>query len=292
MARGVIERPRARPAPQIETPPLLPRPFRVQGVERETADTWTLTLVSADGKAAPAFLPGQFAMLYAFGVGEVPISLSGDPDRPGELSHTVRAVGSVTRALAAARPGDLLGLRGPYGTAWPLEEAEGQDVVVVAGGIGLAPLRPAILRLLARRERFGRVHVLYGARSPAELLFVKDLERWRARLDAEVRITVDRGDESWRGPEGVVTTLFRHLHPEPERTVALVCGPEVMMRFAAPGLVELGLEPARVHLSLERNMSCGVGLCGHCRFGPFLVCRDGPVFSLEQVGGMLGVREL
>jgi len=267
----------------------LPRPFRVAARRRETRDTFTLDLEPADGGPAIAFRPGQFNMVWTFGVGEVPLSISGDPGRIAPLRHTVRAVGTVTRALARLRAGDAVGVRGPFGSPWPTAELAGQDVVLVAGGIGLAPLRPVIEHLLAGRARFGRIVLAYGARSPADLLFRRDLARWGRA--AEVLVTVDRAAPSWRGDVGVVTAALRRASFDPASAVALTCGPEIMMRFAAKELLRRGMAPERVWLSMERNMKCGVGSCGHCQYGPDFVCRDGPVFRYDRVAGRLGVRE-
>lgn len=272
--------------------PFLPRLCRVTRVRRETRDTVTLDLVPADGNPLPPFTPGQFQMLYAFGVGEVPISLSGDPGRSDRRTHTVRAVGAVTRALARLRPGDPVGVRGPFGRGWPLKGAEGMDLVLVAGGLGLAPLRPALYAVLARRSAFGRVALLYGARTPADLLYRRELERWRGRADLQVEVTVDRADPSWRGDVGAVPRLLERVPLEPGKTLALLCGPEGMMRFTARALLERGVPPERVFVSLERNMQCAVALCGHCQLGPTLVCRDGPVYSWKEVEPLLGVREV
>lgn len=267
----------------------VPRPFRVARRRRETRDTWTLALEPVAG-ASIAVAPGQFTMLSAFGVGEAPISVSGDP--AGPLVHTVRAVGAVTDAICAARPGAVLGVRGPFGNAWPLDEAAGADVVVVAGGIGLAPLRPAVHELLRRRGAFGVVAVLYGSRTPRDLLYRRELERWRGRFDLQVDVTVDAGDRGWRGNVGVVTKLVAGARFEPPSTVALVCGPELMMRFAAAALLERGVPADRIHLSMERTMRCGVGHCGHCQLGPTLICRDGPVYRYDRLAPLLEVREL
>jgi NAD(P)H-flavin reductase len=267
------------------------RPFRVLRKQRETADSWTLELEPLDGEPL-AIQPGQFTMLYAFGVGEVPISTSGDTAKPGPLVHTVRAVGAVTRAICASRPGDVLGVRGPFGNTWPLEQAEGADVVVVAGGVGLPPLRPAIYHVLANRARYGSVAVLYGGRSPADLVFRKQLERWRSRLDVTVDVTVDAAGPEWRGKVGLVTRLIPPAPFDPSSAIALVVGPEVMMHFAALALLERGVDPDSIYVSLERTMRCGVGLCGHCQLGPTLVCRDGPVYRYTDVAPLLEVREL
>jgi NAD(P)H-flavin reductase len=222
-------------------------------------------------------------MLYGFGVGEVPISISGDPGIPERLVHTLRAVGPVTNALAALAPGDMLGVRGPYGTHWPMESAVGKDVVVVAGGIGLAPLRPVLFELSRRRERYGRITVLYGARTPEEILFEAQLQAWGGSHDFHVRISVDRGTPGWRGSVGVVTTLIPAARFEPRETVAMVCGPEVMARFTILELRKRGVPVRNIHVSMERNMKCAVGFCGHCQFGSKFVCKDGPVFGYDEI---------
>jgi NAD(P)H-flavin reductase len=269
----------------------LPEPYRIVRRRRETADTWTLDLEPGAGGETLGFAPGQFTMVYAFGAGEVPISISGDPARPGRLVHTVRVAGATTRAICSLRRGGVVGIRGPYGTAWPVERAEGGDLVIAAGGIGLAPLRPAVYAALARRELFERVVLLYGGRSPDQLLYARELERWRA-AGVDVHVTVDRADDEWRGPVGVVTTLIERAVFAPARTTALVCGPEIMMRFTAAGLVRAGIAAERIFLSMERNMKCALGHCGRCQFGPVFVCGDGPVFSYTAIEPLLAVPEL
>jgi NAD(P)H-flavin reductase len=273
--------------------PMVPAIHRVRRTRQETPDTWTLELEPVDGDGQRTYAPGQFNMLYVFGVGEAPISISGDPTGPpGLLAHTVRAVGAVTRALCALRRGDLLGVRGPFGNAWPIDQAAGHDVLLVAGGVGLAPLRSAFCRILGERSRFGRVSLLYGARSPRGLVFADDLRRWRARFDVEVEITVDHAVGPWRGHVGVVTQLLDYAPIEPEDCVALLCGPEVMMRYVGRELGRRGLPAERTYVSLERNMRCGIGLCGHCQLGGELICRDGPVYSLSRIEPLLRIREL
>ena len=262
---------------------MVPLGFHVAARRRDTADTWTLEL---EGAAPLAFAPGQFTMLGAPGCGEVPISISGDPDAPSRLVHTVRAVGAATAAICAAEPGRVLGVRGPFGRPWPVDEAEGADVVVVAGGIGLAPLRPAILRLLARRERYGRIAVLYGSRTPDDILYPAQLPDWDAA------VTVDSADRGWRGRVGVVTKLIDSAAFDPGSAVAMICGPEVMMRFAVEALLRRGVTADRAYVSIERNMQCGIGHCGHCQLGPTLICRDGPVYRWEEVAPWLAIREL
>jgi NAD(P)H-flavin reductase len=229
-------------------------------------------------------------MLYAPGVGEVPVSISGTG--PGQvLVQTVRAVGAVTQALCASRPGRMIGVRGPYGTDWDVASAASGDLLIVAGGIGLAPLRGALLAALGHRDRYRRIVVLVGARSPQELIFVRDLGEWHRR-GADVELTVDRAAAGWGGHVGVVTQLLRRAAVDPGHTTALVCGPEIMMRLTARELVALGVPAARVRVSLERNMRCGVAECGHCQLGPLLLCRDGPVVSYPAAEPLLAVREL
>ncbi len=271
---------------------MVPVPVRVAGARRETADTWTLALEPPAVGGAWRFRPGQFNMLYAFGVGEVPISISGSASRGRTLLHTVRAVGAVSSALARTKRGGAIGLRGPYGSAWPVEEAAGSDVVIAAGGLGLAPLRPALRALIDARGRYGKVIVLYGARRPEEILFRRELEAWRARLDLEVEVTVDHATSDWRGHVGVVTTLVQRAAFDPANTVAMLCGPEVMMRFTVAALVRAGVDEERIHLSMERNMQCAIGQCGHCQLGADFVCRDGPVFSYARLRERLALREV
>ncbi len=264
---------------------LLPKPFRVERVRRETHDVATLEL---RGGRFP-FSPGQFTMAYAFGVGEIPLSISGDPAAPDVLVHSIRAVGPVSRAIVGLKKGDVLGIRGPYGAGWPVATAEGGDVLVVAGGMGLAPLRPVIYALLARRKRFRRVTLLYGSRTPEDVVFAKELRRWQL----EVEVTVDRAEKgAWRGHVGTVTTLLPRATFEPAATTAFVCGPEIMMRFTAQALADRGVPAGRVFVSAERNMKCAVGFCGHCQLGPRFICKDGPVFPWAELCPLLSTREL
>jgi anaerobic sulfite reductase subunit B len=267
----------------------LPARYRVASRAVETYDTVTLVLEPVDEPIAP-HQPGQFAMLYAFGSGEVPISISSEPGTPG-LVYTIRSVGAVTRALCEAGPGDLIGVRGPYGTDWGVTDAAGQDVIVVAGGIGLAPLRPALLAALAAPDRYRRVTVLVGTRTPDDLVFADELDTWREQ-GADVRVTVDRAAVGWRGHVGVVTQLIDRVDVDPAATLALVCGPEVMMRLAARSLGARGVALRRIRVSLERNMRCGIAECGHCQLGPLLLCRDGPVIGYERAAPLLSVKEL
>jgi len=267
--------------------PLTPRPRRVLRRRRETRDTVTLELEPDSG-----WLPGQFNMLYAFGTGEVPVSICGDPDRGDRLLHTVRDVGLATAGICRLRPGDWLGVRGPYGSAWPLRETAGRDVLVVAGGLGMAPLRPVLYPLARRPGAAGRVTLLYGARTPADLLYTAELRRLAAGSALDLHLTVDSATTGWTERVGVVPALLESAAFDPANTVAMICGPEVMMRFTVAGLRRLGVPDQAVWLSMERNMHCAVGLCGHCQLGPAFVCKDGPVFRLDAVSWMLGLREV
>jgi NAD(P)H-flavin reductase len=272
--------------------PMVPRPFRVRRVRKETYDTFTLELEPANGAEAYPFAPGQFNMVSVFGMGEVPISISGDPATPETLVHTVRSVGVVTQAICKLKRGGVVGVRGPFGSHWPMEKAAGNDVVMVAGGIGLAPLRPVLYYLLSNRDKYGRIVLLYGARTPRDLLYKAELEKWRGHFDLEVDITVDTAAAGWRGNVGVVTTLIPGARFDPAQTAAMVCGPEVMMRFTLRELQVRGVEPEDIFISMERNMKCAVGFCGHCQFGPTFICKDGPVFRYDQVEAFFAKREI
>lgn len=259
--------------------PFCPFPAVVRSIQPETPGVATFRLEFHDRKRQEQYRdqPGQFNMIYLPGIGEVPISVSGVAGEGPGIAHTIRSVGRVTRVIENLKPGAMVGLRGPYGRGWPLEEAAGRDVLVVAGGLGLAPLRPAIMALLANRDRYGRLVLLYGARLPADLLFTREYESWQKR-GMELTVTVDRADPSWTGPVGVVPSLIAKLTLVPDRTIVLTCGPEIMMRFSIFEAIGDKVPPAQIYLSQERNMHCAVGLCGHCQIGPEFVCKDGPVF--------------
>ena len=271
---------------------MLPHPYVVREVSKETPDTFTLRLEPEAGVNGSSFQPGQFSMLWVFGVGELPISISGNPSEHNQLVYTVRSVGQATNALVTQAVGGGIGVRGPFGTGWPVEKARGRDVIVIAGGIGLAPLRPVVYEVLQDRERYGRLVILYGARSPRDLLYRKELAAWARQRETQVLVTVDYGGMSWRGHVGVVTTLFKYARLKPSNSTAMVCGPEIMMRFVTRELESQGLDRNNLYLSMERNMKCGVGSCGHCQYGPHFICKDGPVFSYEQMRPLLEKYEL
>jgi NAD(P)H-flavin reductase len=272
--------------------PMLPQRYRILRVRREIADTFTMELEPEDGSDIPPFITGQFNMLYVYGVGEIPISISGDPAKRRPLVHTTRAVGTVSRAMSELMPGDVIGVRGPFGSHWPIEQAIGKDIVIAAGGIGLAPLRSAMYQIISQREKYGKVVLLYGARTPRDILYRRELENWRAHFDLEVYVTVDRAIPGWHGSVGVVTRLVSRAPFDPQATVALVCGPEIMMRFSAMELENRGVAAERIFVSMERNMKCAIGLCGHCQYGPYFVCKDGPVFQYSRVQNLLAKGEI
>jgi NAD(P)H-flavin reductase len=271
---------------------MIPRPFVIEKYVREADDTFTVHLEPLDPLDQLVFKPGQFNMVYIFGVGEVPMSISGDPGRTDTLVHTTREVGIVTRAMHNMKVGQTVGIRGPFGTTWPLRAAEGHDIVLVAGGIGLAPLRPALYHILANRESYGRVAMLYGTRTPDDILYAKELARWRAQFDLDVLITVDRATEDWRGSVGVVTNLISRAPFDPTETFGMVCGPEIMMRFSVQELQTRGVPSSSIYVSMERNMKCGIGKCGHCQLRGEFVCKDGPVYSYDKIEPLFMEREL
>jgi NAD(P)H-flavin reductase len=269
---------------------LAPVPLRVVESVRETADSITLALQRPPAGQIAAGAPGQFNMLSPFGIGEAAISLSSDAS--DVLLHTVRGVGAVSAAIGRLRPGEWLGVRGPFGVGWPMARARGRGIVLVAGGIGLAPLRSVIHAVLRDRAAFGPLLVFYGARTPRERLFVAELEQWRASGDIELAVTVDFGDANWGGQVGFVTALLAQARCDPANTIVMTCGPEIMMRAVAGQMIARGVAPGDVYVSLERNMKCAAGLCGHCQFGPLFICKDGPVFPYDRVEQLLRVREI
>jgi NAD(P)H-flavin reductase len=266
---------------------------RIKNIKREVAGVATYDLAFEDSEVADAyrFEPGQFNMLYVPGFGEAAISVSSDPAKPESLQHTVRVAGNVTQALASREVGEQIALRGPFGTAWPMEACRGQDVVIACGGIGLAPLRPAIYHIVNHRDDYGRVILLYGARTPADLLYPDEYDAWRdAGIDVDV--TVDIGERDWRGHIGVVPTLFYRLRLQARQTCILTCGPEIMMRFVIFEALARKVRPEHIYISMERNMKCAVAFCGHCQLGPAFVCKDGPVFTYEKMEPYLHLEDM
>ena len=271
---------------------MLPQPWSVRRLWWETEDTFSFELTPASSSQQFRFLPGQFNMLYVFGTGEIPISISGDPANAERLVHTVRTVGAVSRAMGSLKRGEQLGVRGPFGSPWPVESAYRKDLVIIIGGIGLAPLRPALYSVLASRQAFASVCLLYGTRTADDILYRKELNQWSRRNDLQTLITVDRAGPDWGGNVGVVTTLIGKAQFDANNTVALICGPEIMMRFAIRELQKLGVADDSIYVSMERNMKCAIGFCGHCQFGPTFICKDGPVFRYDRVRHLLAIREL
>ncbi len=286
--------PDLRPEPICGMESWMPVPAQVLDVAEENFNTRTFRIRFVDEaiQAAYRFAPGQFNMLYLPGVGEAAISVSSDCQEYDCLDHTIRVVGSVTRAIDRAGPRALIGLRGPFGRGWPLEAMEGQDLVMVAGGIGLAPLRPVVYWTLRHRERFGRVVLLYGCRTPEDRVFAQELESWEADRSIQVLVTVDNATSGWTGPVGVVTNLLGRLRVNAERTNVLVCGPKMLNRVAAWKFLQLHVPPEQVYVSLERNMNCGFGQCGHCQYGRFFMCKDGPVFRFADIADIFAKEEI
>ncbi|WP_420753100.1 FAD/NAD(P)-binding protein [Rhodococcus sp. O3] len=273
--------------------PAIPLGYRVVARAHETHDTATLTLQPLKDSVERRFAPGQFMMLYAHGVGEVAVSVSGDPTPDSDtLVHTIRSVGAVSRALHDAPVGTVIGVRGPFGRGWRMHTHPDGDLLVVAGGVGLAPLRPVVLAALAARDRFRRLILVVGARTPANILFRSDLSAWATRDDLTVELTIDQPVSGWSGAVGFVTEALQRIDVDPARTTALLCGPEPMMRFCARALMSRGVPAGDIQLSLERNMQCGTGQCGHCQLGELLLCRDGPVVDYTVAEPLLRVPEL
>lgn len=256
--------------------------------EAEDITTYRLQLVDVEAQRRFRFKAGQFNMVYLFGVGEVAISIVSDPDEPELLDHTIRAVGRTTKAIAALQPGDALGIRGPFGAGWPLEEGKGRNIVIVTGGLGCAPVVGAIEYIFRRREEYGSVKILHGVKTPHDLLYRERFDAWRRHPDTEVLLTSDQPDKTWRYHVGVVTELFEQVSMDPEKSMVLMCGPEIMMRLGAPILMRRGIPATAMYVSLERHMECGIGLCGHCQMGPYFLCKDGPVMRYDRVEQWLG----
>jgi len=277
--------------PKIHDDLMVPRSYLVKKRIRESHDTVTLDLAPGNSEGETDFSPGQFNMLYAFGIGEVPISVSGPSQESNSYLHTIRGVGNVTRALTNLKRGQKVGLRGPFGNSWPIEGAKGRDIIIMAGGIGLAPLRPAVYSLVSQRDQYGDISILYGARKNEDLLFQNEFATWRGKYGIQVKVTVDTGDQDWKGNVGVVTKLVPRVTFDPNNCIAMICGPEIMMRFSASELMNAGVRENSIYITMERNMKCAVGFCGHCQFGPSFICKDGPVFRYDRIKSFISTRE-
>lgn len=274
----------ATPNPYLIQPATIVEKIR----EAEDIDTYRLRFVDEQVRRRFRFAAGQFNMVYLFGVGEVAISIVSDPEEPETLDHTIRMVGRVTKAIAQLQPGDELGIRGPFGQGWPLDDAQGKDVVIVTGGLGCAPVVGAIEYIFRRRNQYGGVKILHGVKTPHDLLFRERFDVWRQHPDTQVLLTSDQPDKTWHYHVGVVTELFEQVVIDPSRTMVLMCGPEIMMRLGVPILMQRGIPPNAIYVSLERHMECGIGLCGHCQLGPYFLCKDGPVMRYDRVASWLG----
>ena len=290
----MTELPHDRPAPVCGLDTWVPLPARLLEIRRENLNTRTYRLQLTDPGLRDLYRwqPGQFNMLYVPGVGEAAISISSDGRDPTVIDHTIKIVGSVTQAIDRMEVGATIGLRGPFGRGWPLEQIDGHDVVLVAGGIGLAPVRPVVHWLLRNRERVRRLILLYGCRTPDDRVFAEELDAWDADDAVDAIVTVDNATPDWSGPVGVVTNLLRRVRVKAEQTLVMVCGPKMLNRAAVWKFLELHVPPSQVYLALERNMNCGFGLCGHCQLGGKFVCRDGPVFAYPEIAEAFTVEEL
>jgi NAD(P)H-flavin reductase len=270
---------------------LAPVQAEIIDIKKETSDVSTYTIRFCDDTVARNyhFEPGQFNMIYVPGYGEAAISISSDPDKPETISHSIRFVGNVTNAISRMKIGDKMGIRGPFGRPWPIKDYVGAEVYIATGGIGLAPLRPTIYHIINHRADYGQVTVLYGARTPSDLLYPEEFDEWR-NSDIIVTPTVDRAEKTWKGQVGVVPILFYNLWiTHGENCLLLSCGPEIMMRFVAFEGLARRIPKDRIYLSLERNMKCGQGLCGHCQLGPTFICKHGPVYSFDELEPYINV---
>jgi NAD(P)H-flavin reductase len=259
-------------------------------IEAEGIATYWLKFKDPAIQESYRFLPGQFNMIYLPGLGEAAISISSDSEDHSGLGHTIRFVGNVTRAVSRLKVGDEVGVRGPFGTSWPMREMEGRDIIIACGGVGLPPLRPAIYYILNHREKFGKVFLLYGARTPGDLLFPSEFEKWQ-EAGIQVQSTVDRADESWQGQVGVVPMLFYRFRMDAPNSIVLTCGPEIMIRYVVYEGLARRVPAEQIYVSLERNMKCGQGSCGHCQLGPYFICKDGPVFRFDKLQSFFNVEE-
>lgn len=287
-----LSKPRPEPICGMDT--WMPTPVRIAAVREENFNTRTFTTEFVDQEIGKqyAFAPGQFNMLYVPGVGEAAFSVSSNPATPGHLEHTIRRVGSVTRSLWHFQQGDVIGLRGAFGTAWPMDEMRDKHVVIVAGGIGIAPLRPVIYALMQEPGYCQRLVLLYGCRTPEDRVYAAELEEWEEAREIEVLVTVDNATSGWSGPVGVVTELLKRIKMAAEETIVLVCGPKVLNRAAAWNFLQLHVPPDQVFINLERNMNCGFARCGHCQYGGHFVCSDGPVFRFAEIANIFAKEDI
>jgi sulfhydrogenase subunit gamma (sulfur reductase) len=265
----------------------LPRLYQIMEIIPETSDIKTFRLDLESGNSS--HLPGQFAELFVPGVGEAPISITSSPTQKGILEFSIKRTGLVTSAIHRLNPNDRLGIRGPYGNTFPLSDLTGQNLLFIAGGIGLAPLRSLINYVLdtEKRNHFKKVTILYGARSPQDLVFKWELKKWQNREDITFLLTVDRGDDQWKGTVGLVPNVLKeNVQVNPLEWKSIICGPPIMIKFTIKALLEMGFQPPDIITTLEMRMKCGLGKCGRCNIGPYYVCKDGPVFTYQQLQNM------
>ncbi|MCM8761296.1 MAG: FAD/NAD(P)-binding protein [Candidatus Omnitrophica bacterium] len=259
----------------------------ILNITNETATIKTFT-IRPQGEIG--FRAGQFMDLTLPGIGEAPFTPSSNHDHKGTLDFTIMAAGRVTKLLHQAKPGDIVGLRGPYGSQYPLEKFKGKEVYIVGGGVGLAPLRALLYALFNDVNVYKKIILRYGARTPSDIVYKNEIDSWRDKAGhVDVAITCDVGDPSWKGNVGLVTTILKDEGLDMENAVTIVCGPPVMMKFATFKLLDLGFKDHNIYLSMEKNMSCGVGKCGHCRIGPYYACKDGPVFTYDKIKELPGI---
>lgn len=265
--------------------PYQPELATVEEIIEETPDTRTFRAVFRDPELRESFTyePGQFQEVSVFGVGEATFCLTSTPTRPGVVEFSVKQVGQVTTALHEMSPGDIVGIRGPFGNWFPYEEWKGKKLLFIGGGIGMAPLRSLLNFCLDNRADYGPIDLIYGARSPQDLCFRNEFDAWRSAPDSRVFLTVDRGDETWQGNVGFVPAYLMDLAPSPENTIAITCGPPIMIKYVLESLEKLNFQPEQIYTTLEMKMKCGIGKCGRCNIGEKFVCIDGPVFSYAQL---------